>query len=274
MKHRLAVIGVLCVMIALDRGMSARQTTYRTLDNRFATPRYSSLRDWQALRSNCARTSSRRPGSLPMPEKSAAERHGLRRHRARPTTSSRRCYFESLPGFFVTGNLYRPAGRRPVSRDPVAARPLDVRTAREHADQFGPRPRDQPRASGLRRLHLRHGRLQRQPAAAAHLRRPARAAVGPQPRRTAALEQHPRRSTSSRSLPYVKRDAIGATGESGGGTQTFLLAAVDDRVARRGAGEHDLAAHAGRLPVREPARPPARHQQRRDRRRRSRRGRC
>jgi hypothetical protein len=32
-------------------------------------------------------------------------------------------------------------------------------------------------------------------------------------------------------LPYVRRDGFGVTGESGGGTQTFLLASIDPRVA-------------------------------------------
>src|SRR5205823_7991848 len=32
------------------------------------------------------------------------------------------------------------------------------------------------------------------------------------------------------SLPFVRHDGYGATGESGGGTQTFLLAAADSRV--------------------------------------------
>ena len=58
-----------------------------------------------------------------------------------------------------------PGGQRSVSSDPFSARALGLRALRELGSRVGAGPRDQPRAAGIRRLHLRHDRLQRQPAA-------------------------------------------------------------------------------------------------------------
>jgi dienelactone hydrolase len=138
-------------------------------------------------------------------------------------------YFESLPGFFVTGNLYRPIGDGPF---PAVLSP--------HG-------------------HWTYGRLENTPTTSG----PARA-IG-LPRQGFVVfsydmvgyndsQQLPHTFGSRReslwglslaglqlwngiraldfleTLPYVRREALAATGESGGGTQTFLLAAVDPRV--------------------------------------------
>ena len=140
-------------------------------------------------------------------------------------------YFESLPGFIVTGNLYRPIGDGPY---PAILSP--------HG-------------------HWAYGRLENSaiasvPGRAINLARQGfvvftydmagyndsqqiehRLFGGPREKMwgfsVAGLQlwNGIRSLDFLESLPYVRRDAIGATGASGGGTQVFLLAAVDERVA-------------------------------------------
>jgi dienelactone hydrolase len=140
-------------------------------------------------------------------------------------------YFESLPGVFVTGNVYRPVGAGPF---PAVLSP--------HG-------------------HWAYGRLENSvvasvPGRAINLARQGfvvftydmagyndsrqlehRLFGGPREKlwglSVAGLQlwNGIRALDFLESLPYVRRDRIGATGASGGGTQVFLLAAVDERVA-------------------------------------------
>jgi hypothetical protein len=138
-------------------------------------------------------------------------------------------YFESLPGFFVTGNLYTPAGR-------------------------GPFP-----AVLLPHGHWTYGRLENTelssiPGSAISLARQGFVAftydmVGYDDSRQVPHTFGGRRESlwglslaglqlwnGIRSLDFLQSrgdvdgDRIGCAGASGGGTQTFLLAAVDERV--------------------------------------------
>lgn len=127
--------------------------------------------------------------------------------------------FESVPGFFVTGNLYRPVGipgKRPVVLCPHGhSNTLEGRTL-EVAQQ---------RCATLARMGavvfafdmIGYGDSKQ----CSH-------------KLPKALKLQTLNAVRSLdfllSLPDVDASRVGVTGESGGGTQTFLLAALDPRV--------------------------------------------
>jgi hypothetical protein len=225
-------LGVLALTAVVLGGQTtlAQTRTYRTLNDTFAPPHFSSLDAWNQRAAHIRELILESAGLMPMPARTplGAQVFGEIK---RDDYSVSKVYFESLPGFFATGNLYRPAGEGPF---PAILSP--------HG-------------------HWAYGRLENSavasvPGRAINLARqgfvvftidmvgyndswqlPHRLFGGPREKlwglSVAGLQlwNGIRALDFLESLPYVRRDAIGATGASGGGTQVFLLAAVDERVA-------------------------------------------
>jgi hypothetical protein len=200
----------------------------RTHNDRLRPREYASLSEWQDRAAYLRDHVLASAGLLPMPPRAALHPHVFdeRRH---PDYSVSKVYFESLPGFFVTGNLYRPPGPGPF---PAILSPHGHWAwGRLETSNLVSGP---GRAIGLARLGFVVFAYDM---------------IGYNDSRQLTHEFGGRREwlwglslsglqlwNSLRSvdflesLPEVDRDRIGATGESGGGTQTFLLAAVDDRI--------------------------------------------
>jgi hypothetical protein len=217
---------------------AARTSRYRTLNDRFVVRHPRSLEEWRTRAAWLREHILASAGLLPMPERTPLNSvvFGERKH-ADYTVS--KVHFESLPGFLVTGNLYKPIGEGP---SPAIVSPHGhwpygrfensagasvpgraINLARQGFvvftyDMIGyndsrwhphtPSHTNHDREFGGRRENLWGLSL-----------------AGLQ------LWNSIRSVDFLESLPIVARDRIGATGASGGGTQTFLLSAVDDRIA-------------------------------------------
>jgi len=221
---------VTVVALTAGVGLRAQHKPYRTLDDTFAAPQFTSVDEWNRRAAHIKELILESAGLMPMPDRTPlnAQVFGDVKHDDYVVS---KVYFESLPGFFVTGNLYRPAGTGPF---PAILSP--------HG-------------------HWAYGRLENSvvasvPGRAINLARQGfvvftydmigyndsvqlqhRLFGGPREKLWGLSIAGLQLWNSIRSLdfletlPYVRRDAIGATGASGGGTQVFLLAAVDPRVA-------------------------------------------
>jgi hypothetical protein len=205
------------------------QSPYRTLDDRFAPPKFTVAPEWNARREYLREHVLASAGMLPMPKKVALNAQIFGEIKKADYIVSK-VYFQSLIGFFVTGNLYRPVGAGPfpailsphghwaygrlenTSLNSGPGRAINL--ARQGFvvftyDMVGYNDSQQvPHTFGGPREYLWGLSLS-----------------GLQ------LWNSIRSIDFLESLPYVRRDAIGMTGESGGGTQTFLTSAVDDRIA-------------------------------------------
>jgi dienelactone hydrolase len=185
---------------------------------KFAT-QWKTLDDWTA-RAAAIRAGILREAHLdPPPPRSPLNPiiHSRREHQG---YSVENVAFESLPGFFVTGNLYRPLGRQ--GKVPAILNP--------HGHFQNPEGRLRPD------MQARCAQFARMGAVAFAYDMvgwgESKQTTHDDPNvLTLQLWNSIRSLDFLLRLPEVDPKRIAVTGASGGGTQTFLLAAVDDRVA-------------------------------------------
>lgn len=181
---------------------------------------YSNLEEWQARAKNIRRGILRGLELLPPPPKCPLNPI-IRNKREYPGYTVENVAFESLPGFYVTGNLYRPVGEGPFAA---------VLCPHGHFKKFNGGGRFRPD------MQYRCATLARMGAVVFSYDM-----VGwgesiqckHEHSKAAALQTWDsiRAVDFLLSLSEVDPQRIGITGASGGGTQTFLLTAVDDRIA-------------------------------------------
>ncbi len=208
-----------------------RSSETRHLDLKYSFPKYDTKTAWEIRAADLRLHILASAGLLPTPVLAPLKAHVFGKIDQGGYTVEK-VYFESLPGVFVIGNLFRP--KNIVGKVPAIlnAHGHDRWGRIENTDLFGP----VKRAASFAKLGM-VSFLYDMIGYGDNLAIPHDPPFGG-PREDiwglsmmgVQLANSMRAVDFLMSLPEVDSERIGMTGESGGGTQTFITAAVDDRI--------------------------------------------
>jgi hypothetical protein len=192
-------------------------------------PEYRTLRDWEARREHLRKQILSAAGLLPMPEKTFLHRQIFGRVE-RGEYSIEKVLLETLPGFYLGGNLYRPRNRS--GKLPAVLTPHGHWTygRLEHQAEFS------GQALGISLARQGYIAFAYDMVGYNDTIQTPHDFGGPPEQLWSfgplglQLWNSIRVVDFLQSLEDVDPERIAVTGASGGGTQTFLVAAVDDRV--------------------------------------------
>ena len=208
-----------------------RNVVFRHTDATYKMPEYRSLRRWKErvaiLREEILFSS----GLLPLPEKTPlnAQVFGKIEHE---DYTIEKVIIETYPGFFLGGNLYRPVGKS--GRLPGVVNPHGHwrygRLENQQLNSIPGRGISLARQGYVAFAYDMIGYNDTAPRISHRIPWGKRAHMWGAGILGTQLWNSIRAVDFIASLPGVDPERIGATGASGGGSQVFLLAAVDDRI--------------------------------------------
>jgi hypothetical protein len=206
-----------------------RLTEIPHTDSHFSVPVYPSRAAWEKRAAHLRKQILSSSGLLPMPEKTPLNPLIFGKI-DRPDYTIEKVLLETMPGYYLGGNLYRPKGK-PGPFPAIASPHGHWNYGRLEHTPLGSIP-----ARGVNLARQGYVVLTYDMVGYNDTVQTPHAFGGPREQLWSfgplglQLWNSIRVLDFLQSLPDVDPNKIGATGASGGGTQTFLLAAVDDRV--------------------------------------------
>jgi dienelactone hydrolase len=228
----LAAVSLPAMLASLEVGSvtDARLHAKRGTDTRFDLTQYKSLEQWEPVAKRIRQQVLTSCGLSPMPEKTPLKAKVFGKI-DRGDYTVENVQFQSYPGFYVVGNLYRPKGK-PGPFPAVLCPHGHSENGRLEVSETFSAP---ARAANIAKLGMiaftysmigynENTQLVHRFAATP---RQELWSIGPG---ALQLWNSIRAVDFVSSLPDVDPNRIGCTGESGGGTQTFMLSAVEPRI--------------------------------------------